>query len=35
MKLHVNLGHASIPDMLRILRRRGASEQVTEMVKAC
>ena len=33
-KSHVNLGHASTADMLRILRHHGAQEQVLEHVKA-
>ena len=33
-KLHVNLGHASIEDMTRILRHHGAQADVLETVKA-
>lgn len=33
-KLHVNLGHASNADMLRILQHHGAEPQVLELVKA-
>ena len=33
-KLHVNLGHASIEDMTRILRHHGAQEDVLETVRA-
>lgn len=33
-KLHVNLGHASKADMMRILRHHHAQESVLEMVKA-
>ena len=33
-KMHVNLGHASIPDMIRILQHRGASEGLLDMVRA-
>ena len=32
-KLHVNLGHASTADMLRILRHNGAQDAVLELVK--
>ena len=33
-KMHVNLGHASIDDMTRILRHHGAQAPVVELVKA-
>ena len=33
-KMHVNLGHASVDDLHRILRHHGASAEVLELVKA-
>ena len=33
-KMHVNLGHASVEDMTRILRHHGAQAPVLELVKA-
>lgn len=32
--MHVNLGHASLDDMLRILRHHGAQPEVLEIVKS-
>ena len=33
-KMHVNLGHASVDDLHRILKHHGASAEVLELVKA-
>ena len=33
-KMHVNLGHASMEDMLRILKHHGARSEVLELVKS-
>ena len=33
-KMHVNLGHASVDDLHRILKHHGASSEVLELVKA-